>query len=300
MVLNIKPDHLKWHRSHENYAAAKWKVIANLASRPGAVAVLNASDDEVRAKVREIKAIPAEERGYAYVPVGTAAGICGDMRAACGSDNAAFLAEDGMLHVALAGEEVSLVPAEELQIKGSHNVVNALAAAAACLVVGADAASIRAGLRSFAPLEHRIEPAGTVAGVACYNDSKATNVDAVLAALTAFGSTRPIIMLGGRDKGTDLAPLVEACRAHARAIVCFGESLPRFWPAFEGLAADGVSVVQAAHMEDAFDAALGMAKPGDVVLLSPACASFDMFSCFEERGDAFKALVADRAARAAE
>lgn len=300
VVLNIKPDHLKWHRSHENYAAAKWKVIANLASRPGAVAVLNASDDEVRAKVREIKAIPADERGFAYVPVGTAAGICGDMRAACGSDNAAFLAEDGMLHVALAGDEVSLVPAEELQIKGSHNVVNALAAAAACLAVGADAASIRAGLRSFAPLEHRIEPVGTVAGVACYNDSKATNVDAVLAALTAFGSTRPIIMLGGRDKGTDLAPLVEACRAHARAVVCFGESLPRFWPAFEGLAADGVPVAQAAHMEDAFDAALGMAKPGDVVLLSPACASFDEFSCFEERGDAFKALVADRAARAAE
>ncbi|HIS41154.1 MAG TPA: UDP-N-acetylmuramoyl-L-alanine--D-glutamate ligase [Candidatus Aphodovivens avistercoris] len=297
VVLNIKPDHLNWHRTHENYAAAKWKVIENLSRRPGAVAVLNAADDEVRAKVRAVKAVPDEQRGFAYVPVGTAAGPGGDMRAACGSANAAFVGADGVLRVALRGQEIELVSVDELQIKGEHNVVNALAAAAACLAVGADAEGVRAGLRSFAPLEHRIEPAGTVGGVACYNDSKATNVDAVLAALTAFAPAKPIIMLGGRDKGTDLAPLVDACRRHARAVVCFGESLPRFWPAFERLGAEGVPVARARHMADAFDAALDLAQPGDVVLLSPACASFDEFTCFEERGDAFKALVARRAAQ---
>ena len=107
-------------------------------------------------------------------------------------------------------------------------------------------------------------------------------------------------MLGGRDKGTDLAPLVEACRAHAKAVVCFGESLPRFLPAFEPLAQDGVPVARAEHLPDAFETALGLAKAGDVVLLSPACASFDEFSCFEERGRVFKALVAAHAARAAQ
>lgn len=300
VVLNIKPDHLSWHHSHENYAAAKWKILANLATRPHATAVLNASDDEVRAKVRELKALTPAERGFAYLPIGTAAGIEGDMRVACGSDNAAFVGVDGMMRVALDGVEVDLVRTDELQIKGTHNVVNALAAAAACLAVGADADGMRAGLRSFTALEHRIEPAGTVAGVACYNDSKATNVDAVLAAITAFGAVKPIIMLGGRDKGTDLAPLVEACRAHAKAVVCFGESLPRFLPAFEPLAQDGVPVARAEHLPDAFETALGLAKAGDVVLLSPACASFDEFSCFEERGRVFKALVAAHAARAAQ
>lgn len=295
VVLNITPDHLSWHRSHEAYAAAKWKVLANLAAVPGAVAVLCATDDEVRAKIRELKALDARERGFSYVPVGTKDGIAFDMRRACGSDNAAFV-DDGVLAVALNGGEHALVRADALRVKGGHNAENALAAAAAALALGAPDEAVCRGLEGFAPLEHRIEPCGEVAGVSCYNDSKATNVDAVLKALVAFGEVKPVILLGGRDKGTELEPLVAACEASAKAVVLFGESRPRFEEAF---AHAGCPVVTAAGLASALDAALGCARPGDVVLLSPACASFDEFSCFEERGEAFKALVAERAAAAA-
>ncbi|WP_165171148.1 UDP-N-acetylmuramoyl-L-alanine--D-glutamate ligase [Adlercreutzia sp. ZJ242] len=298
VVLNITPDHVKWHRTHENYAAAKWKVLANLGSVPGGVAVLDATDDEVRAKVRALKALSREERGFDYVPVGTARGVDADMRAACGAENAAFVGADGRLRVALRGEEVVLAARDELQIKGAHNVANALAAATCAVALGADADAVARALASFAPLEHRIEPCGSVDGVSCYNDSKATNVDAVLKAIAAFEPARPVILLGGRDKGTDLGPLVDACRVHAKGVVCFGEARERFHAAMEPLRADGIAVEEAAGMESALDAGLALAQAGDVVVLSPACASFDEFSCFEERGRVFKQLVAERAARA--
>ncbi len=299
VVLNITPDHLSWHRSHENYVAAKWRILANLPTRPGAVAVLNACDDEVRAKVREIKALGDDRRGYAYVPIGSARGVDSDMREVCGSANAAFVSPEGMLHVTVGARDVDLVFVRELKIKGSHNVNNALVAATCALAIGCDAEAVRAGLRSFTPLAHRVEPAGEVDGVACYNDSKATNVDAVLKALVAFEPVKPYILLGGRDKGTDLSDLVVACEKHAAGVVCFGEARERFLEAFASLPEKGVVVNGAPNMESALDVALSLAHEGDVVLLSPACASFDEFSCFEERGDTFKALVRDRAARVA-
>ena len=302
VVLNITPDHLSWHGGFEEYVRAKMKVLANLSTVPDAVAVLDATDDQVRAKVRELRAMSKQECGFSYVPVGTKAGLGDDMRARCGSENAAFIAADGRLKVAFSGEEHALIPAEELQIKGIHNVANALAAASAALALGAAPSDISRGLASFAPLEHRIEPCGQVDGVSFYNDSKATNVDATLVAFAAFGEKRPIVLLGGRDKGTDLAPLVEAAHRHAKAVVCYGESRERFLRAFsagfsasEGAEVD-LAVYAAEKMADAFEVACAAATAGDIVLLSPACASFDEFSCYEERGDAFKALVALRAA----
>lgn len=309
VLLNITPDHLHWHKSFEAYRDAKFKLLANLATLPGAVAVLDATNDVVRAEVRRLRALPDAERGFSCIPLGTAAGLAGDMRVACGSDNAAFLGEDGMLCVAFDGVEHAVLSANELRIKGEHNAGNALAVVAAAVALGVDDEALAAGLRTFAPLEHRIEPCGAVAGVACYNDSKATNVDATLKALAAFPETRPVVLLGGDDKGTDLTPLVNAAHAHARAVVCFGAAGPRFAAAFEssqvacvaeeshGLACeeDGFAVLRAAHLEDALDAALALASPGEVVLLSPACASFDEFGSFEERGTVFKALVAARA-----
>ncbi len=291
VVLNITPDHLAWHRIHEHYAQAKWKVLANMGAVPGATAVLVACDEAVRARIREVRA--AGGFPFAYVPVGAAAGVGGDMRAACGAANAAFRGAGGRLTVALDGTVSELVSVDDLQITGEHNQANALAAASAALVLGASEAAVAEGLLSFAPMAHRIEPAGTVAGVACYNDSKATNVDATLVALRAFLPARPIVLLGGRDKGTDLAPLVAACEEHAKAVVCFGEARERFAAAFADAA---LPVFGAPALEAALDAALAAAEPGDVVVLSPACASFDEFSCFEERGDVFKALVAARAA----
>ena len=297
VMLNITPDHLSWHGSHEAYVQATERVLANPKGVPGAVAVLDATNDTVRALVRRLKAMPDAERGFSYVPIGTADGLGCDMRVACGSANAAFLDEGapggGVLRVALGGAEHGLGSADELPLKGAHNVGNALAAATAALAAGASPEALRAGLRSFAPLEHRIEPAGKVGTVECYNDSKATNVDAVLVALRAFVPRKPVVLLGGRDKGTDLAPLVGACEANAAAVVLFGESLPRFSEAFEGAS---LPVLRASHLADALDVALETAQPDGIVLLSPACASFDEFGSFEERGRAFKALVADRAA----
>lgn len=299
VLLNITPDHLHWHRSFEAYRDAKLKLLANLAGVQGAVAVLDVTNDVVRAEVRRLRALPADERGFAYVPLGTAAGLGCDMRVACGSDNAAFLDTDGMLRVALDGAEYAVLNAEDLQIEGEHNASNALAVAAVALALGVAVDDVAAGLRTFAPLEHRIEPCGTVAGIRCYNDSKATNVDATLKALAAFPETRPVVLLGGDDKGTDLAPLVEAAHVCARGVVCFGAAGPRFAAAFDAVgdqAPSGFETMRAAHLADALDVAFGLASAGDVVLLSPACASFDEFGSFEERGDVFKALVAHAAA----
>lgn len=293
VVLNITPDHLSWHGSLASYAEAKWKVLANLEAT-GGVAVLDACDDAVRAKIRGLRT--AGGVPFRYIPIGGASGLGSDMRATCGADAAAFRGDDGRLVVAWDSHTFDLVFVDDLQIKGGHNQENALAAAACALVLGATGTQVAAGLLTFRPLEHRIEPAGVVGGVACYNDSKATNVDATLVALTAFLPKRPIVLLGGRDKGTDLAPLVAACEKNARAVVCFGEARERFLEAFDGSAVS--PVLSASGMEAALDAALSVAGEGDVVVLSPACASFDEFSCFEERGDVFKRLVANRAEKA--
>ncbi|MEG0070868.1 MAG: UDP-N-acetylmuramoyl-L-alanine--D-glutamate ligase [Raoultibacter sp.] len=292
VLLNITPDHIKWHKTHEAYVAAKLKVFANLAQVDGSVCVLDATNDEVRKQVRIFRAQTAAQRGFEYLPLGCARGLDASMRDACGSDNAAYL-RDGMLHVDFRDESYDVVRADALQVRGEHNASNALAAACVALSLGLEIADIRAGLESFKALEHRIEPCGSIAGVACYNDSKATNVDATLKALAAFGEVPPIVLLGGDDKGTDLTDLVVAAEAHCKAVVCFGAAAPRFFEAFEPASCPHFL---AGCLESALDCALDVAIAGDVVMLSPACASFDEFTCFEQRGEAFKKLVASRAA----
>ena len=329
VMLNITPDHIHWHKTFEAYRDAKFNLLDNMSkaalaqkvdgsegrlplgwcprfaddsaskrilTRP--IAVMDATNDVVRTKVRQLKALDFEERGFDYVPMGTAEGIHGDMRARCGADNAAFIDLQRVMHVAFEGVEHVLLNVDELKIKGAHNASNALAAAAVAVVLGADDEAISAALRSFAPLEHRIEPCGCVGGIECFNESKATNVDATLKALEAFPGRRVIALLGGDDKGTELKDLVKSSFAHASAVVCFGTAGPRFEQAFHeaaALAPEGYVVLHRKHLADALDAALSLAEAGDVVLLSPACASFDEFSSFEERGRVFKQLVAQRA-----
>ena len=290
VVLNVTPDHLKWHGSLEAYAQAKRKVLARL-PESGGCAVLCAEDDTVRGWLRELRADP----GLAtMVPVGTSVGIEGDMRQACGSAAAAFLREaDGMLVVALDGVEHELCRAADLALPGRHNAANALASTSAALALGCDPARVAEALKSFAPLPHRIEPVGVLGGVACYNDSKATNVDATLKALEAFRPKKPIVLLGGDDKGTDLDDLVAAVQRDCKAAVCFGDAGPRFAQELAGL---DMPIVLEPSMEPALDRALRMAEHGDIVLLSPACASFDEFNSFEHRGDVFRQLVAQRIA----
>ncbi len=300
IILNITPDHLKWHGSFETYAQAKFKLLDNLKNTPSSLAVLDASDERVRSEIRRLKAFDEDKRGFAYLPLGTKEGYSGDMRQACGSKNAAFVAQDRSLCVALDGCEHRLGLATSLQIRGAHNLGNALAAASCAVALGCSDAAIQQGLESFAPLEHRIEPCGGVAGVTFYNDSKATNVDATLKAIAAFPDEPLVVLLGGDDKGTDLAPLVAAAHQHARAVICFGEAGKRFFQAFEDFASAapmGFETYQVSKLACAFNKACAIAKAGEVVLLSPACASFDEFSCFEERGEVFKRLVANYSAQ---
>lgn len=295
VVLNVTPDHLAWHGGFEAYAEAKFRALANLATVPNAVAVLSAVDDTVRAKVRELKA-QGPARGFDYVPLGTAAGLHESMIDRCGAEAAAYVEPDGVLRIDLRGRTHRACTTDELGIKGEHNVENALAAFAASVALGVPDESVARTFSAFSPLEHRIEPAGEIDGIAFVNDSKATNVDATVRAFTAFPDGRAVVMLGGFDKMTDLTPLVQATVAHAKAAVCFGAAGERFFNAFADAAEAGFPIVRAERMEDALDAAVRFAEPGDVVLLSPACSSFDEFSCFEERGEVFKDLVAKRAA----
>ncbi len=281
VLLNVTPDHLYWHNTMENYAAAKEKLFANLDA--GDLAVISDGD----AWCRDVAARCAE-RGLRVCRLLGAGELPREGEACC-----AWAAEDGMLVVRIDGVDTPLVNKDELSIFGAHNVENALAAAACALACDVAPADARAGLIDFRPLEHRIEPCGQMGGVRFVNDSKATNTDAVCKALTAFEPGRVIILLGGHDKGTDLAEMCEQVAACARVAVCFGEAGERIAGCVE---AAGGAVERAEHLEQALDAAIALAHEGDVVLLSPACSSFDEFSGFEERGRAFKSLVATRIA----
>lgn len=278
VLLNITPDHIDWHGSMEAYAADKTRIFAN--QTEGDVAVIDVDDPGSAPYAERV-----EEIGVEVVRVSAATRHM---------PGATVL--DGELALESRSGVVRLLPAGELQIRGGHNVSNALAAAAAAHAMGVSASDLREGLRTFAPIAHRLQPVGEVRGVEYVNDSKATNPDAVLKALSAFDERPVVVLLGGRNKGNDFTPLAEETVRTAKAAVLFGESRPQLEAAFSGR---DFPVAGAADLRDAVLAAADLAEPGDVVLLSPACASFDEFRNYEDRGDRFAAIVdamADEAA----
>ena len=194
----------------------------------------------------------------------------------------------------MGGSEREIVAAREIGIPGPHNLSNALMATAAAAAIGVTPEDAARVLRSFNPLEHRLEGVAEVDGVRYVNDSKATNVDAVGFALQSFDA--PIVLIaGGKDKGTDYAPLGPAVAGRVKRLILIGEATEKMERALGSL----VPTERAATLEDAVLAAREAASTGDVVLLSPACASFDMFDDFEDRGRQFKDLVASMARGAA-
>jgi UDP-N-acetylmuramoylalanine--D-glutamate ligase len=271
VLLNITPDHTDWHGSLEAYIADKTRVFANMTADDLAVIDVDDAGSRPFADLVESRGIPV-----ARVSAST---VCADGASAA----------DGTLTIETPSGPIRLVGAEELRIVGSHNVSNALAAAAAAHALGVAATDLREGLRTFEPIAHRLEPAGCMNDVEWFNDSKATNPDAVFKALHAFGHRPLIVLLGGRNKGNDFRPLAEEVSRTAKTAVLFGEARKELGEAFCGL---DVRVVEAVGLRDAVEAAAAVAEPGDIVVLSPACASFDEFTSYEHRGDEFKRYVA--------
>lgn len=261
LALNVSPDHLDRHHTFERYAAAKARLFEN--QRAGDFAVLNADD--------------AITRSYAAAGGGLPYWFSSTREVAPG----AWLRAGSIV---LEGEP--LMDAAEVPLRGVHNLENTMAAAIAAHLAGADHAHIRQAVLSFPGVEHRLEFVREFAGVAWYNDSKATNVDATLKAIAAFSGGLWVI-LGGKDKDSDYAPLAGPLREKAHAALLIGAAASKI----EKQLAGAVPVLPCGTLTAAVAEARHRAKPGDTVLLAPACASFDQFDNFEHRGREFKRLV---------
>jgi UDP-N-acetylmuramoylalanine--D-glutamate ligase len=265
-VLNVTPDHLDRHGSFDVYLDAKARIFMN--QSPADCAVLNADDPAATALASRTRARVLWFSRRRRL------------------DHGVFV-RDGWVAAKLNGHVEAICPLAEIQLRGTHNVENVLAAAACALWIGLGADAIRRAMGRFRAVEHRIEFVRDVRGVQFYNDSKGTNVASTIKALESFGE-RVVLIAGGKGKGQDFAPLAEAARGRVGHGIVIGEDGPKIGAA---LSAVGIAVSSAASMQAAIDTARAQARPGDIVLLSPACASFDMFDNYEHRGDVFKKLV---------
>jgi UDP-N-acetylmuramoylalanine--D-glutamate ligase len=256
VLLNLQPDHLDRHGTFEAYRAAKLKIFANQGNDDVAVAPVGLGVEDLGGCARRVC--------FGTAPDAEMAERAGQL----------WWADEPLLAV------------EEIRLRGAHNRLNAMAAAAVCLARRVDIDAVRDGLRTFVGVEHRLEEVATVDGVLYVNDSKATNVDSTLVALASFAGTPVHLILGGRGKGQDFAPLRAPVHAGCASVALIGEAAPALRDVL------GEDATDHGDLERALHAARAAARPGDVVLLSPACASFDQFEDFEARGRAFKDLVA--------
>jgi UDP-N-acetylmuramoylalanine--D-glutamate ligase len=265
VFLNLAPDHLDRHRNLESYLAAKLRIFANQGNDD--VAVYNA-DDPFLADV---------DLGGCARRIAFCHGAAPDCELA--------VAEGTIFY---AGEP--LLPVAELGLFGEHNVDNAMAAAAAALAMGIDREAVREGLRSFAGVPHRLESVAEIDGVRFVNDSKATNVASAIVGIRAFEDGVHAI-LGGSEKDEPFTPLIDPIRERVRACFLLGATSERMARELAPVVEAGVEVRRCEDLEDAVRRAAAVAGSGEVVLLSPACASFDAFDNFEQRGDRFREIV---------
>jgi UDP-N-acetylmuramoylalanine--D-glutamate ligase len=272
-LLNLTPDHLDRHKTMEAYAAAKARIFENQTELDAAI--LNA-DDAASAKYAPRK--PQVFWFSRQKRVVQGACLHGD--------------EIVVVH---HGKEDPVMKAAEIPLAGAHNLENVLAAVIIARLAGVDSATIAKAVKSFAGVEHRLEFVADIRGVRYYNDSKATNVDATLKALDAF-PRRILVILGGKDKGSDYTVLQKPLRERAILALLIGAAADKI----EKQIAGSVAIERAGTLERAVEAASMAARSGDVVLLAPACASFDQFENYEQRGRVFKQLVRELEKRAAE
>src|SRR2546423_736549 len=264
VFLNLTSDHLDRHHTFEAYGRAKARIFENQTEADSAV--LNADDSATTPLA------PSKPHVYWFSR---------KQRMAQG----AFMRENEIIFRQSGDEEV-ILNLQEIPLMGAHNVENVLAAVAATRLAGAEPAAIAKGVRSFAGVEHRLEFVAEIGGGRYYNDSKATNVDATLKALDAFPG-RILILLGGKDKGSDYTVLQKPLREKAILALLIGAAAEKI----ERQIAGSVAIERAGTIERAVEIASHAARPGDVVLLAPACASFDQFQNYEHRGRVFKDLV---------
>jgi UDP-N-acetylmuramoylalanine--D-glutamate ligase len=265
VLLNLTPDHLDRHESFEAYAAAKMRMFENQLERDAAV--LNADDPEITRRM------PSRPHIYWFSR---------QKRVAEG----AFVRGDEIVFRA-DGSETVVARRSEIPLRGAHNLENVLAACAAACLAGASPASIANGVKSFQAVEHRLEFVARIGEVEFYNDSKATNVDATLKAIEAFPGPL-VVILGGKDKGSPYTPLREPLRQRGGMAILIGAAAEKIAADLEG----AVPVAHAGTLDRAVKLAAETARPGGVVLLAPACSSFDQFENYEHRGREFKRLVA--------
>jgi UDP-N-acetylmuramoylalanine--D-glutamate ligase len=266
VLLNITPDHMdRYDHSMEQYAASKARIFKN--QRADDVLVYNVDDEWTKKIVMQAR---CRKIGFSIQQ----------------KLNEGAFVDDGELVTSMNGSRTDFINIKQIFIKGMHNLYNSMASVLVGQLLGVDAAHIHSTLKTFEGVEHRLEFVRRLNNVSYYNDSKATNVDSVWYALQSF--KEPIVLfLGGRDKGNDYSRLTELVRRQVKAIVAIGESAEIVEQSFKGTTV----ITKATSMDEAVGIARFLAQPGDVVLLSPACASFDWFKNYEHRGEVFKQLV---------
>jgi UDP-N-acetylmuramoylalanine--D-glutamate ligase len=264
-ILNLTPDHMDRYRDLAGYISAKQRIFMNQTRSD--FAVLNRDDPRTAAMAEQVCAVPVLFGRQGEVVHGTCI-------------------QAGRLVFRNKGEETDLFAAADIRLKGSHNLENVLAASAIALLAGVAPGSLESVVRAFTGVEHRLEWVAEIDGVQYYNDSKATNVDAALKSLEAF--PRNILLIaGGRDKGGDFMPLRQLVAQRVKHLILLGEAAGKIRETL----ADIVETSDAASLPEAVLLAGRKAAPGDIVLLAPACASFDMFQDYEHRGRVFKETV---------
>jgi len=265
LFINYAPDHIDWHGSEEAYFEAKASLFTDYKSP--AWSILNACDP----KVMELKSRTDSKIVYFGREM---------------PDTSVYVQNDKIVYKS-KGRIEEIIALKDISLIGKHNYQNIMASIAIAKIAGIDTETIKATISNFKPPEHRLEFVDTIEGIDFFNDSKATNCDSAICAMRAFEDRQVVLIAGGRDKGTDLCEFVQTVKKHADSVILIGEAADRFQEALESFGY--LNIHRKGSLEEAIETAFNL-KTGPV-LFSPACASYDMFKNYEERGQAFKDYV---------